>query len=318
MRLVTNLITVFVVVSCFATAIACGASKAKRKLNATGGTSGTGAKAGAAGTGNSGGVAGNAGASGGVAGHAGAGNTAGVDAGTDAGTGDAGPPKCPVGMVFGPNEAFCIDSTEVPRKAYDLWLKTNPATASQGPECQFNTDFAPTSAGQCANLQFLDPFIPQTCVDWCDAQAFCMANGRRLCGQIGAPQGVAPFNAKDATFSQWYSACTLAGTRPHPYGSFVAGKCNDQAAGKGELVKVPFAGGTCVGGVGQLYDMSGNAREWIDSCTANKGASDQCLVFGGSFKASKEADLSCSGSGSASRNTATLADIGFRCCWDLP
>ena len=201
--------------------IACGSSKAKRKLAATGGSAGAGAMAGAGATSGSGGISGGAAGSGGTAGQAGVGG----GAGADAGPGDAGPPKCPTGMVFGPKDKYCIDSTEVPRQAYENWLKTNPSTASQGKECDFNKDFAPTSTGECANLQFFDPFVPQTCVDWCDAQAYCKSTGKRLCGQIGGPAGVLWSNAFDALFSQWFAACTKDGTRNHPYGTFQAGKC---------------------------------------------------------------------------------------------
>lgn len=220
-------------------------------------------------------------------------------------------------MADGPNNDFCIDSTEVPRKAYANWIATQPSTTSQDTYCAFNTDFTPNStSGDCTTAQFLDDLAPQTCVDWCDAQAFCKGQGKRLCGQVGGPGGVVPGSSKVALLSQWYAACTNGGTRKHPYGSFAAGKCNDASAGTGEPAKVPYASGACPGGVAALYDMSGNVAEWIDSCTASKGASDQCLIFGGSYLSSASEALSCDGSSSASRNTPS-ASVGFRCCKDI-
>lgn len=270
-----------------------------------GGSSGASGASGSAGASGSGGASGSS-AAGGASGSGGAGGS------------DGGTATCPSGMVFGATNTFCIDSTEVPRVAYANWLAKSPSTAGQDTWCAFNQDFAPNStSGDCTTAQFLDPLAPQNCVDWCDAFAYCKAAGKRLCGQIGGPGAVTQFNVTKADFSQWVNACSDGGTRAHPYGAFQAGKCNDQTAGVAAPAKVPYKSGGCPGGVSGLYDMSGNVKEWVDSCTSSS-ESAQCFLLGGSYASSTAATLQCSAASSASRNANNLADVGFRCCVDVP
>ena len=58
---------------------------------------------------------------------------------------------------------------------------------------------------------------PQVCVEWCDAQAYCLAVGKRLCGKIGGgPNALADYD--DPTRSAWLNACSNEGTKDYPYG----------------------------------------------------------------------------------------------------
>lgn len=176
-----------------------------------------------------------------------------------------------------------------------------------------STSFLPQTTGECANTLGAPGTAPQTCVDWCDAKAYCLAQGKRLCGPIGNSQ-LGPGDLFKYQFNSWYAACSADDTRSHPYGAFVAGKCNDVTANVGMIAGTPFKSGSCVGGLPSLHDMSGNAAEWIDSCSQYAGPNDQCFVMGGSYKDSDSTKLSCKGSASSSRNNASMAHIGFRCC----
>jgi formylglycine-generating enzyme required for sulfatase activity len=61
-----------------------------------------------------------------------------------------------------------------------------------------------------------------------------------------------------------------------------------------------------------VYDMSGNVREWEDSCNGSMGKEDRCRLRGGSFYT--DADyLRCDGGVDGSRGDR-CEEIGFRCC----
>lgn len=58
--------------------------------------------------------------------------------------------------------------------------------------------------------------------------------------------------------------------------------------------------------------MSGNVREWVDTCDGATGDADACRLRGGGFD-SNPTQLRCDADDAAARDTAA-ADIGFRCC----
>lgn len=95
-----------------------------------------------------------------------------------------------------------------------------------------------------------------------------------------------------------------------PYGdAYEAGRCNlDEAAGGLEAV---MSRPGCVGGVPALFDMLGNANEWIDSCEADEGAGDLCVVRD-AFYASPPSAV-CATVGTRNRSSSHSAR-GFRCC----
>jgi hypothetical protein len=216
--------------------------------------------------------------------------------GTDAGAAlesDAQPwlhPYCPGDMVQILDQRVCIDRYE----------------ASRGPR-----DQALSQAG----------VIPWTRVIWVDARAACRRVAKRLC-----------------TADEWRAACAGPRTecldqreRCYPFGpDYVPGVCNGPPEHAGEdppedLLPTGSLSG-CVGGLHGLYDLAGNAREWLDSCN-----SFLCNAAGGSYQETIHSALACTGTFALEaqyeniREAAWSAyraedgkDIGFRCCLDLP
>jgi len=137
-----------------------------------------------AGTGGTGGTGGTAGASGagGTAGASGAGGTCGTGGSTGGSGGSVcGNPSGGPAMVELP-EGFCIDTTEVTRSQYEVWLATSPSTSGQISDCTCNDSYE-------SSCPWGDPEWPPgsqgdhpvVCVDWCDAYAYCQAVGKHLC-----------------------------------------------------------------------------------------------------------------------------------------
>lgn len=223
--------------------------------------------------------------------------------------GTAGPTAVRVSFDGG---SFCIDRTEVTNADYDAFLSARGGDVSGQPAvCTWNASFVP-SLWPVAST---DLQLPVLGVDWCDARAYCAFAGKHLCGRIGGgPQPFTHFD--DAATSAWNEACSAGGTRAYPYGnSFDAGIC---ATRTGSAQAVGSAPG-CEGGEPGLFDMSGNAEEWVDSCAASSpgdaGAQDPCLAVGGSFRDRLPGELSCSGgAGQLQPRSARDPWRGLRCC----
>jgi formylglycine-generating enzyme required for sulfatase activity len=201
---------------------------------------------------------------------------------------------------------FYIDSTEVTVGQYAAFLKAKgDDTSGQASECSWNTAYDPA----------LDPIAPApsakhpvTNVDYCDAVAFCAWADKRLCGKIGGGNLQLP-EIGDATKSQWFEACSGTKGQLYPYGtSYQDGACNDAS---GALMDVA-AEARCQGFYPGLYDMIGNAQEWIDACDGNAGATDVCERIGGSYL-NEVSMTSCGTTGGAMRNLQAPS-VGFRCC----
>jgi sulfatase modifying factor 1 len=222
--------------------------------------------------------------------------------------GDGGCPTRMVEITGGMTMTrYCIDTRETTNVEYKAWLDKSPSTLGQPAYCSWNTSFVPTSgwpvlAGRA--------FHPVRYVDWCDALAYCKAQGKRLCGKIGGgpSTGLDIFNTST---NEWLRACTVAGTRAYPYGNtFDLDYCNAKGSGYGTTVTVgsltnctnPYA----------TFDMSGNVSEWDDSCSGMTGGSDGCRSRGGSYGTD---DPRCAVGEVWVRQT-TNEWIGIRCCSD--
>jgi formylglycine-generating enzyme required for sulfatase activity len=216
---------------------------------------------------------------------------------------------------------YCIDSTEVTERQYQAWLNTKPSTADQPAVCSWNLDFTPSGNWPPADNFLYDEFDqPVTYVDWCDAYAYCRGVGRRLCGRIDAGSNNIDQSGNPA-LSQWYAACTSNVTYGFPYGgTYDPTACNgaDNVDRPGNGVSQTIVVGSMPGcrspvaGYAGVYDLSGNVREWEDSCGDTMDATDICLLRGGSFDDSR-LDLTCVQYAFVSRSNQD-GRTGFRCC----
>lgn len=245
----------------------------------------------------------------------------------DAGIGEAGNDGgvCPSDMVFIPvGSGYCIDAKETTVAQYKAFFESSP-TAKNTTLCGWKQqvpDFEPDrwdTAGQLAPGRDDHPVVG---VDWCDAYEYCTSKGKHLCGAVGG--GPAVYDVDDG--GAWFAACTHGGDGffPYPWGRDASAKasCNGNAhanavdAAPGLLPVGSLS--SCEGPYKGLYDLLGNAAEWIDSCKPNDDIqSGPCTQRGGDFDASEYLECS-SASAYASRNgkgTNTVSpNVGIRCC----
>ena len=205
---------------------------------------------------------------------------------------------------------YCIDSTEVTRRAYTTWLGTNPILETSG-MCIPNNSYQPA----CTWAAGTDDY-PATCIDWCDAKRYCELNGKSLCaGTLSLPP---PFDEYDnPDHSVWYEACSSNEVNRWVYGAaFVEGQCVDTSltpagvrpVGSMPSCQAPSAANDCV------FDLNGNAWEWENSCE-QAGTRFTCHIRGGSFAQSGTEQACDHAMALDFLGMAVYADsVGFRCC----
>jgi len=232
---------------------------------------------------------------------------------------------CPDGMatvsIAQALGAYCVDATEVMKGDYNAFVTANPALNLPA-ACSFNTTYVPSNDWPPTltpnGFNGGEPVHHET---WCDAYAYCAWKGKHLCGAIaGGPNLQSSY--VDPMQDAWFNACSAQGVNAWPYGqSYDPAKCDgaDLApdGGTGHWwadrdINGQIQNAACQGGATGLYQMSGNVAEWEDSCSGNAGASDNCLIRGGSFRSSAT-DMKCNAMAAVRRDTAR-DDIGFRCC----
>jgi formylglycine-generating enzyme len=211
--------------------------------------------------------------------------------------------------------SFCIDSTEVTNAQYDAFLQSGPPTSGQPTRCGWNNAFTPAPSGTG------EENFPVTGVDWCDAYAFCAWSGKRLCGRIGG--GATPVgDFANSAVSQWYSACVSGSADlTYPYsdtysesacngGNIIADLVSVRSMAACHAPTAPFSG---------IYDMSGNADEWEDTCitASGNGAQDKCRTRGGAYPDSLtflRCDADWLQQSAAYTRSERIVSVGFRCC----
>jgi formylglycine-generating enzyme required for sulfatase activity len=135
---------------------------------------------------------------------------------------------------------------------------------------------------------------PATSVTWYGAKAACEAEGARLC-----------------TDKEWDAACRGPQQTRLPYGNaHEIGRCNLSVPG-GRVSSEVGSFRSCEGGVPGIFDMIGNAWQWLDACDDRR-----CEARGGSA-VSFPGFVDC---GYAERFLKTIGyrGVGFRCCRSLP
>lgn len=217
-----------------------------------------------------------------------------------------------------------IDATEVTREAYAKFLvevATKPPMQPQA--CAANVDFTP-QANWSPSDQAMKT-LPVSGVDWCDAFAYCKAQGKRLCGRIGGAS-LPKAEFADPSKSQWMNACTQGGQSTHTFGAWKGLPSQQLCNGAGnwatnETPQAVAAGSksTCAStapGYTGIFDLTGNVAEWEDACDASADAgtkTDLCHVRGGAYGDELQDKLACGADRTLARNVAA-PDVGFRCC----
>lgn len=222
----------------------------------------------------------------------------------------------------------CIDATEVTRENYEDFLRARPATSSitacagddLQPGCDwpgFDEAYEKMSQGA-EEYDWVALNRPATCVDWCDAAAYCARFDKYVCGNRRG--GAAAFDDfADPNESLWSMACTGAGATQYPYGDdFVAARCVDSTLVRGSKPTEPEAIQRRSGCAGHessfacIFDLSGNVAEWENSCDSER-ADANCHVRGGSYL-DVGVDVSCAAPATRRRMDNTDPGVGFRCC----
>jgi hypothetical protein len=226
-------------------------------------------------------------------------------------SGEAGPP----GVRWDPGQG-CIDSTEVTLADFIVFVEAGAPPLVDGNDCPDLATILPDNWQYQAGY---DPAAPVTEITWCTARAYCAWAGKRLCGGLGgggavnaAGDGLISQDFLDPNRSEWARACTMAGSRVFPYGDeYEAGTCNGaDGPGGGNLVDAGSLPG-CQGGYPGIFDMSGNAFEWLDACDQDSG---NCMVVGGSITRSGAGQMSCRSFVAQQRRDNHDSDVGIRCC----
>jgi formylglycine-generating enzyme required for sulfatase activity len=233
------------------------------------------------------------------------------------------PVKSPAGGVT------CIDATEVTYAQYAAFLKATDDGSNvsvQPTECGWNTSFQPDNG--CVTYNWPEPFIcdpsaqscddyPRTCVNWCQAAAYCKWAGKRLCGAIRGGS-LDPAKAMDPNEGQWSNACQ-SGEKRHIYSygdTFSSTACRTFPKSAPTRSPVNVSGyPDCQSrepGYTNVLDLNGNVSEWEDACAAAATPADAtCFARGGSFL--DETETKCNAVFTRQRGRAD-PDIGFRCC----
>ncbi len=227
------------------------------------------------------------------------------------------------------NSYFCVDDYEVSAGDYLSWLSGTaaapvPSRGAQEAKCLWKTDHAPQTSAGCFADQSTAPLLPIRCIDWCDADAYCHAFGKRLCGNTSG--GANDYDAPSTSASEWYFACTSGNSSgavyAYPYGtSYVGGLCDDANEDFPTAQAHDIAAdATCTGPVepfDEIFDLVGNVSEWEDACkpadSASDGSTDLCLTRGGSYT-DDAAGSTCANILESSARASFNQFTGFRCC----
>jgi formylglycine-generating enzyme len=238
-------------------------------------------------------------------------------AGGAGGAGGGGRAGCePPAMRGGPSMAkfvrpdgscFWIDTTEVTQEQYAEYLDTKPE-----PSGDLRCAGEPELSDRCKNAQAeagSPSDLPQTCVDWCAAQAFCLWAGKDLCPDDAQAVGAALLPVSDYHF-----ACSEGGANDFTHAACATTVCNVPAANLREIRPAGKTANCFVSAAGavKVFDLIGNVSEWTKECLVDD-AIGPCLVRGGSFD-----QAACCDEPSRIERREGSTNLGFRCCYTPP
>ncbi len=147
--------------------------------------------------------------------------------------------------------------------------------------------------------------IPWRNVSYAGAAAACAAAGMRLC-----------------TGAEYLAACEGAAGNAYPYGNaFDGGVCNAEpydgiAGGSDDDVMLPTGALAMCVSDDQVFDLSGNLKEWTNDITGQTpGGTDIAVLRGGAYDTPAQG-ATCSFRSSRAAVDTVLPTVGFRCCSD--
>jgi len=211
---------------------------------------------------------------------------------------------------------FCIDSREVTNDHYAAFLASG-VQPEMNPQCAFVSDFTPKADWPPAGDRGA---YPVGAVTWCDAYAFCVGVGKRMCGDSdGSIMIFDDSNNKEEQFSirptEMWSACTMNGAQQYAYGDeFESDRCNDFTMTPADVL-IADAETSCEGGYSGIFFLQGNAYEWEGGCkwenTGEDGTAAICFNRG-----SNGCKTQAVGPNNDDAPLDWHAQISFRCCAD--
>jgi hypothetical protein len=136
------------------------------------------------------------------------------------------------------------------------------------------------------------------------------------------------------TAAEWFDSCNGSGNTAFPYGaSYVANRCNgyDYTFPAMATTVATGAATMCISDLtaaagDNLYDMSGNVKEWVITGAASTSATGPYELRGGAYNSASFVDnsvtpavtkapgLQCDASTPAPSVPVRLPSVGFRCC----
>lgn len=225
-------------------------------------------------------------------------------------------PHCPL-ATRGPRLVWvndvCMDETEVTNAQYAVYWANRTSDEVRPNYC---ANIVPQQGNgqqglQCASQQ--GPLLPAACVTWCDAWAYCVWAGKRLCAGVGGHS--VPFASREGQSDEWMRVCTAGGTQNFPTGSTWDANAGCHTTDDKPTGPVPAAVGCA--GPGGVKHLSGNVGEWLDICdeTNPTPATALCAVGGETwgYRAPNMAAGQCTAVDNDVRNQI-FPDLGFRCC----
>jgi hypothetical protein len=112
--------------------------------------------------------------------------------------------------------------------------------------------------------------------------------------------------------------------RVYPYGaSYLPNQCNGAdhdtkpEPPDGPIDNAVLATGSMTGckSMAEVFDLSGNVKEWVNQTDSNSSSGDIFVVRGGSYE-SPRLGLTCQTALSQQVGSSVLPGLGFRCCSD--